>query len=167
MNGLLFLFFSCIWGDTRQNFEEIYPKNGWVLLDDLQLYSWTQVLSIPTTFFTQLSMWNDTVGYASAELSVWGTTDGQNWNPLIRDNHYYYGVAAVSGTSVIVSGFTDSGKDQSGWIRWSSDNGNSWSDFIVLTSSKGPWLMQQEWIDEQHGIIYDQSGGTYITVTGG
>jgi photosystem II stability/assembly factor-like uncharacterized protein len=94
------------------------------------------------------------IGYAVGEQGeVFKTTDGGNhWTEQTLSNagsDYFYGVAALSATKVIITGFYDSSSAY-GVFRWTEDGGETWSSDLSLGAE---WSQQVRFVKKQDGII--------------
>ena len=102
--------------------------------------TWSKVATLPGAIVHDVAFPTATVGYAAAELGqVWKTTDGgKTWSLILNRGfpYYYYGVAALSSSKLVVSGFNDSTSE--GIISWSTDGGKTWSPDEVL--SPNAWV---------------------------
>jgi photosystem II stability/assembly factor-like uncharacterized protein len=112
------------------------------------------------------------IGYAAAELGqVWKTTNGgTSWTEILNLGfpYYWYGVATLSASEVVISGFNDSNFE--GIIRWSQDGGTTWTNDIVLTTSG--WSYRTRFANANDGLVMDglalnAPNAAHVTTDGG
>jgi photosystem II stability/assembly factor-like uncharacterized protein len=101
--------------------------------------TWTKLATLPGAVVHDVAFSSAKVGYAAAELGqVWKTTDGgKKWTEILNRGfpYYYYGIA-VSGKTVVASGFNDN--DSEAILSQSDDGGKTWSaDTILSTNAWG------------------------------
>ena len=133
---------------------------------------WKELATLPGAVVHDISFSSLKVGYAAAELGqVWKTTDGGvNWTEIVNLGfpYYWYGVHALTGKDVVISGFND--QTFQGIIRWSQDGGKTWTGDIVLTSTG--WSDRVRFIDSMDGLVVDQlntqaANAAHYTTDGG
>jgi photosystem II stability/assembly factor-like uncharacterized protein len=102
--------------------------------------TWKKQANLPGAVVHDVDFPTAQIGYAAAELGqVWKTTNGgKTWTEILNRGfpYYYYGVEAVTPTTVVISGFDNT--DNTGIISWSTDGGVTWSADQVL--AQGAWL---------------------------
>jgi photosystem II stability/assembly factor-like uncharacterized protein len=129
-------------------------------------HTWQLLATLPGTILHDISFPTATVGYAAGEHGqIWKTTDGgKNWLQVLSagDNYYFYGVAALSASKVVISGFYDSPTTQFGVSRWSYDAGRTWTNDLSFGSAT---LLRVRFVKGQDGIIMEGGGGNSPTST--
>jgi photosystem II stability/assembly factor-like uncharacterized protein len=80
--------------------------------------------------------------------------------------YYFYGVAALSGKIIAVTGFLDTATSQPGILRWSQDGGTTWSADITLTTNNA-WLQRIRFANAKNGVILDLADGNAQYTTDG
>jgi photosystem II stability/assembly factor-like uncharacterized protein len=117
---------------------------------------WKELATLPGAVVHDISFSSLKVGYAAAELGqVWKTTDGgAKWTEILNLGfpYYWYGVHALTGKDVVISGFNDQASQ--GIIRWSHDGGKTWTGDVILTSTG--WSDRVRFIDSMNGLVVDQ-----------
>ncbi len=135
------------------------PTNNWKLL-----------ATLPGTIIHDLVFVSATVGYAAAEGGqVWKTTNGgKNWTMVLNLGYpyYFYGVAALSGKIIAVTGFLDTSTSQPGILRWSQDGGTTWSSDITITTNNSR-LQRIRFANAKDGLIFDLADGSAQYTTDG
>ncbi len=131
-------------------------------------FSWQLQGSFGNSVFIDLSMADDSVGFACAELGVvYRTTNaGTSWTRImnLQFPYYWYGVAALSRQKVVVSGFNNTTGD--GIYRWSFDGGTTWDSIVALDTLH--WLSRARFADSLRGVIAaGWTGGIWRTENGG
>jgi photosystem II stability/assembly factor-like uncharacterized protein len=131
-------------------------------------FMWQLQGSFAQSVFTDLSMADESTGFACAELGVlYKTTNaGTNWTRIVNLGfpYYWYGVAALSRQKVVVSGFNNTTGD--GIYRWSFDGGANWDSIVALDTAH--WLSRARFADSLRGIIAaGWTGGIWRTDNGG
>jgi photosystem II stability/assembly factor-like uncharacterized protein len=95
--------------------------------------TWAKLATLAGATVHDVAFASAKTGYAAAELGqVWETTDGGNtWKEILNRSfpYYYYGIA-LSGKTVVASGFND----QTGQaiLSQSNDGGKTWLADVVL-----------------------------------
>ena len=122
--------------------------------------TWTLLATIPGAVIHDIAFASPTVGYAAAEGGqVWKTTDGgKTWNLALNLGYpyYFYGVAALNGKNVAVTGFIDSATQQEGVLRWTHDGGKTWGSDIILSSTT--WAQRVRFANSKDGMVLDLPG---------
>jgi photosystem II stability/assembly factor-like uncharacterized protein len=132
--------------------------------------TWKLLATLPGTIIHDLVFVSATVGYAAAEGGqVWKTTNGgKNWTMVLNLGYpyYFYGVAALSGKIIAVTGFLDTSTSQPGILRWSQDGGTTWSSDITITTDNS-WLQRIRFANAKDGLIFDLADGSAQYTTDG
>ena len=131
-----------------------------------ETHTWQLLATLPGTILHDISFPTATIGYAAGEHGqIWKTTNGgKNWLQVLSagDNYYFYGVATLSASKVVISGFYDSPTAQFGVFRWSYDGGRSWTSDLSFGSAT---LLRVRFVKGQDGIIMEEGGGNSPTST--
>jgi len=132
--------------------------------------TWNLLATLPGTIIHDLVFVSSTTGFAAAEGGqVWKTTNaGKTWKMVLNLGYpyYFYGVAALSGKVIAVTGFIDSSTSQTGVLRWSQDGGTTWSNDITLTTNN-EWLQRIRFANAKDGVILDLADGNAQYTTDG
>ena len=126
--------------------------------------NWQLLATLPQTILHDIAFPTAKIGYAAGEHGqVWKTTDGgSSWVQVLSagENYYFYGVATLTASEVVISGFYDSSLTQYGVFRWSDDGGSTWTGDL----SFGPQTLQRvRFIKGQDGLIMQEGGGNSPT----
>jgi len=128
-------------------------------------HTWRLLTTLPGTILHDITFPTAKIGYTAGEHGqVWKTTDGgTSWTQVLSagDNYYFYGVAAITASEVVVSGFYDSSFTY-GVFRWSHDGGSTWTGDLSFGSSP---LQRVRFAKGQDGIIMEEGGGNVPTVS--
>lgn len=134
---------------------------------------WHEVAALPGTWIQDLSFVSARVGFAAGgNGQVLRTVDGgETWQPVIDapNPYYWYGVRALTPNDIVATGFYNSDAAYEAMIRWSHDGGDTWSDDLVLTTTKYVHANRVHFWNSQLGFVATSSGAPdmFRTTTGG